>query len=113
MRPQTLLLSTFLVSGLLLCAIAIPLIREQIPRNRWYGFRVPKTLASDQVWYAANRFAGRDLLATGLIIAAGTLALWPFAGRLSVDAVSWWGLALTLVPLSISLYRGFQYLRTL
>jgi hypothetical protein len=113
MQSQTQLLTLFLVSGLLLSAIAVPLIRNQVPRNPWYGFRVPKTLASDAVWYPANRYMGRWLLASGLIVVAGVLALWPFAGRMSVDTVGWAGLALTVVPLAVAVYQGFRYLDSL
>ena len=113
MRPQMLLMTLFFATGLLLCALAIPLIREQIPRNPWYGFRVPKTLASDEVWYPANRHMGGWLLLCGVITVTGVLALWPFAGRLAVDAVGWWGLALTVIPLMAAVYKGFRFLEKL
>src|SRR5215208_3916274 len=110
MQPQTQLLTLFLANGLLISAIAVPLIRNRVPRNPWYGFRVPKTLASDAVWYPANRHMGRWLFVCGLIDLVGVLLLWPFAGRMSVDAVAWVGLALTVIPLAVTLYQGFRYL---
>ena len=39
----------------LLIAVSIPLMLGMVPRNHWYGFRTPKTLSSDSVWYPANR----------------------------------------------------------
>jgi hypothetical protein len=51
--------------GLLLAALAIPLMRKVVPPNRWYGFRIPLTLQDRQTWYAANAWAGRRLLFLG------------------------------------------------
>ena len=58
----------YFVAGLALLAAGVPLLRGWIPRNRWSGFRVPKTLSSDRVWYEANRVAGRDLIIAGAVI---------------------------------------------
>jgi uncharacterized membrane protein len=113
MRIQTQLLTLFLANGLLFSGLAIPMIRGMVPRNGLYGFRVPKTLASDAVWYPANRYMGRCLLVSGAILVAGILLLWPFAGRWSVAAVGWLGLALTMLPLLVSVYLGFRYLEEL
>jgi uncharacterized membrane protein len=110
MKPQHVLVAIFLANGLALMALSVPMIREQVPRNGWYGFRVPKTLASDEVWYPANRFMGRELLACGAVWTAGALALAVIAGRLPVDAVGWLGLALTSIPLAVAVYRGIRYL---
>jgi uncharacterized membrane protein len=41
-----------------------------VPPNRWSGFRVPKTFASEAIWYAANRTMGIDLLLAGAVILA-------------------------------------------
>ncbi len=60
---------------LLLVALAIPLIAGWIGRNNFYGFRTPRTLSSDRVWYPANRVAGLLFLGAGLVwLAAGLVA---------------------------------------
>jgi uncharacterized membrane protein len=58
----------YFVAGLALFAGGVPLLRGWIPRNRWSGFRVPKTLSSDRIWYEANRVAGRDLMIAGAVV---------------------------------------------
>lgn len=113
MQPQVLLLLVFLLSGALIAFVSLPLIRGRIGRNYLYGFRTPKTLESDDVWYPANRYAGRELLRAGLVLALGALVLLPFAGRLSVDTTVILGFIFTLLPLGIALYRSFRYLSTL
>lgn len=116
MRDTYLLVAIFLASGALLCFIALPLIAGKIPRNPWYGMRVPKTLASDEVWYLANRFAGKALFRCGRLIAAGSLILLGallLGAPLTVDQVGYIGLALTLIPLTVAIVRSFLYLRRL
>jgi len=61
MAPQFFLVGMFLLEGIVLGAVSLPLVASRIPRNGLYGFRTPKTLASDAVWYEANRYAGRAL----------------------------------------------------
>jgi len=56
----------FVVTGLLLVALAIPLIRRRVRPNFWYGVRTAATLADERVWYEANAASGRDLLALGV-----------------------------------------------
>jgi hypothetical protein len=41
---------------------------------------------------------------------AGSLRLAAVAAHLSVAAVGWLGLVLTLLPLAVAVYRGFWYL---
>ena len=57
--------------GLLMFIAAIPLWLRIVPRNRFYGFRLPSTMLSDERWYEANAFAGRKLFvgSIGIIIA--------------------------------------------
>jgi uncharacterized membrane protein len=113
MAPQFLLVVLFGLSGLLLALVSLPLIASRIPRNHLYGFRTPKTLASDGVWYEANRYAGRQLFAAGATIVAGCLLLLMVAGRLPVEAIGLAGLALTLLPLGTAVLRSFRHLRRL
>lgn len=62
-------------SGILLAALAVPLMRRRVPPNAFYGLRIPETLADDGVWYEANARSGRDLLRVGLAILVGSLLL--------------------------------------
>jgi uncharacterized membrane protein len=64
----------YLIAGLALFAVGVLLLQEWIPRNRWAGFRTPKTLSSDRVWYEANRVAGRDLMIAGAVVMATAIA---------------------------------------
>jgi uncharacterized membrane protein len=92
-----------LTAPIIIIAVSIPLILRMIPRNGWYGFRVPKTLASDQVWYPANQAAGIALLLAGCIWLAAAFGAVPPR-------------YVTLVGMSAiggALLVSFLYLRTL
>ena len=67
--------------GLLLAVLGWPLAARLVPLNRWYGLRVPATLADERVWYDANAVAGRDMVLLGGAVAIMGLAL-PHVARL-------------------------------
>ena len=69
----------FVGTGLLLVALAIPLIRRRVGPNGWYGLRVEATFADEWVWYEANALAGRDLLILGVLQTSLAVAL-PWLG---------------------------------
>ena len=57
----------FAVVGVLLIALAVPLLCRRVKPNRLYGLRVHATFADDWVWYEANARSGRDLAILGAI----------------------------------------------
>jgi uncharacterized membrane protein len=81
-RPWSLFI-LLVVIGPLIVALAIPLAHRRVPPNRWYGIRLPSTLADEELWYAANARAGRDMIIVGAVVTllalAAPLALphWP------------------------------------
>ena len=90
------LMIMYLVSGVLLIALSIPLIRGKIPPNGLYGFRVKRPLEDPRIWYPVNRYGGKWLLVTGvwIIFIALTLRAVPHIslvayalGVLAVDIV--------------------------
>ena len=61
-----LMAQTIIWIHLVIFILHVPLALRMVRRNRFYGFRVPKTLGSDAIWYPANALAGR-LMALGSI----------------------------------------------
>ncbi len=62
-------------TALLLAALAWPLARGAVGPNRWYGVRLPQTLADPDLWYPVNRFFGRRMVFISLQVAAASLVL--------------------------------------
>ena len=60
-------------TGIVFILIGIPAIFEMVPPNRWYGFRVAKTVSDERIWYAANRLMGYDILLAGVAILIAVL----------------------------------------
>lgn len=54
------------VGMLVLMAVAIPLARQRIKPNRFYGVRTTLTLRDDTAWYRANRIFGKVMLLCGV-----------------------------------------------
>jgi len=98
-----------LLAPLVIIAVSIPLILEKVPRNHWYGFRTPKTLSSDAVWYPANKIGGKYFVAAGLIqIVAVGLAQFTYP-----EAVATYGGFVILVPLLIAVVLWFVRIRSI
>lgn len=107
-----LLQAVFLFEGVLLAALAYPMMMRRVRPNGWYGFRTPRTLASKTVWYSANAYCGALLFISGLLTlaAAAGLSLYPGIEAdvygLSVGAV----MGITIV---LSVILSFVHLGTL
>src|SRR4030095_15419198 len=54
--------------GVLICALAIPLVLRRVPPNGIYGIRTKASFASESDWYRINSIGGRYLAVSGLII---------------------------------------------
>jgi len=61
-----------LATAVLIIALAIPLVLQKVPPNRWYGVRLKQSLASRDHWYRINYAGGWYLIywATVLFIAS-------------------------------------------
>jgi hypothetical protein len=62
--------------GTLLVTVSIPLIFKLVPKNHFYGVRIPKALVSQANWYTINRFGGVVLLFCGLLLVFFGYATW-------------------------------------
>jgi uncharacterized membrane protein len=112
---STYLILLYLGCGALWILLGIPMISGMVARNGIYGFRTPKTLASDHVWYPANRYAGKEMVKAGRVVLIGSVFMFAvnFVFGLSLQTVAVGGLVLLLVPMMIAMIRSFVYLRTL
>ena len=61
--------------GMLFAGLAVPLIQNRVPPNRFYGFRTPKTLSDPKIWYEVNRVSGVDILLAGALITISSFTM--------------------------------------
>ena len=83
------LLGLSFLTGLLFIALAIPLIQKRIPKNHWFGLRIPATFANERVWYEANARMGRELLLLGILSIVLGILLSGIATSSSLPAMLW------------------------
>jgi uncharacterized membrane protein len=63
MDPIAMIIGTsWVVTGLLLIGVSIPLVRGWVKPNHWYGVRLPQSFRSEEAWFAMNRFGGQRLI---------------------------------------------------
>lgn len=103
---------TYLLGGLLLVGLALPLIRRRIKPNPWYGFRVAKTLADSKLWYDVNAYSGRLLLYAGIATCLAAVALW-FIPGLGLGSYALGCATVALGSLLLTLLLSFRYLNSL
>jgi len=66
-----------LLGGIGVAIVLLGNVLGKVKRNFWLGVRTPWTLASDRVWYATHRLAGKSMVAGGLVVLAAALAGLP------------------------------------
>ena len=69
----------FALVGIMFVGLSIPLIRNRVPPNRFYGFRTAKTLSDPKIWYEVNRISGNDLLVAGALITTSSVTMFALA----------------------------------
>ena len=64
------------IGSLLLFILAIPLARQKIKPNRWYGVRTSLTLNNPNVWFQVNRIYGLSMLVSVFFLVSVLSGIW-------------------------------------
>jgi len=68
---------TWILLGLFMIGISIPLLKGKIKMNHWYGFRFMKSFESTENWYKINRYgAQRMILWSAVLMVLGIVILF-------------------------------------
>lgn len=59
-----------MLGGVALLIVLLGNVLGKVRSNFWFGVRTPWTLASERVWYATHRLAGKTMVAGGLLALA-------------------------------------------
>jgi hypothetical protein len=103
---------TFVVSGLVLAAVSVPLILGWIPPNGLYGFRVRKTMEHPEIWYPVNKYGGERLLLTSLLLVLAAVG-YTFMPGLPIDVYSYAVLITWVFGFTFAIVSSFLYMNTL
>jgi hypothetical protein len=73
----------YIMIGLLLLAISIPLKNEKVAMNHVIGVRLRRSFTSDKNWNLMNSYGGRQLLiwSAVLVLLGFVVLFFPFNGR--------------------------------
>ena len=106
------LLGMFIVTGMLLAGLSIPMILKRIKPNGLYGFRVKQTLENPDIWYPVNSYSGKWLLATGIFQICAAIMLY-FIPAISLDQYSLAVLGIFVLAFAIGLVYSIRYMKSL
>ncbi len=91
----------------IIVATALPMVAGWVPPNPYYGFRIPRTLASTAEWYCANSLMGWHMIASQAMAVMSMDALCrAMEGGFGKDRVTWgvlWSCATALVGIGTGL----------
>lgn len=103
------LLNNIYFSGsILMILLSLPMIFRRVPPNPLYGFRTRATLSDPDLWYAANAYAGKWLLADGLLFLLVVSAMRLFFS-FSVDVFSTIAAVVMLGSLTVTVIFCLRY----
>jgi len=113
MDQKVKLILSLVIPSILFILISLPLMRNKIPPNCAYGFRLKKTLANKEIWYKANQFGGRCIAWAGFISLAGCFWLFLNKENLSWAMINNMGLGFFVLPLIGALVLSLGYIKKL
>lgn len=101
--------------GVIMICMAVPLAMGRVKPNRWYGFRTPKTMENEDIWYRANRYAGRAMILSAvamILLASFIILLYQTTSLLSalppLAVLALWN-AIMLFPILGMIAASFHY----
>ena len=103
---------TILGCSALMLLVAVPLALRKIPRNLAYGFRTRATMANDEIWYDANAYFGRGMIAStlcGTLVAYVIYRLQPFSPEVFLPV----SVLVLVAPSVVAAIATARYVRTL
>jgi hypothetical protein len=100
--------------GVLFVLIGMPLARQRVSRNFWYGFRIRTTLRDDGIWYPVNERSGRHLIVLGSsLILVALMGLFFIGDDGTQRDLLILSLAITIVGLAYSIWTCYAFAREL
>lgn len=102
----------YIIFGVLLAILAIPLWNESITPNGLYGFRVKKTMENEKIWYAVNKYFAPWLAAVGLLTAFAAACMYYVPG-ISLDVYSLSVLAVFVLVVFLGIVKTARYMNSL
>jgi len=100
MQPVNIIGISTMAMGVLIALVCVPLLLDQVPMNRYYGFRYKRSMESDALWYAINHYGARQMIRWSLVLAAmgGFILFGPDRLVFPVLPAAPWAPLILLIP---------------
>jgi uncharacterized membrane protein len=99
-------------AGLVLIGVGVSLVLGRIGRNRVYGYRTPRTVQDDRIWYPVNAMTGLWMIWGGLLAAVIGFLLVVLRNRdEAAQLVLGIGVPALLICLGAGIYKGWRLAR--
>jgi uncharacterized membrane protein len=99
---------TFLLSGMLIFVVCLPIVHGIIPMNKFYGMRTKDTFKSDESWLHLNEVGGMIFAMIGFpLILAGVVGF--FIPEQFLQIFSTMVLIVTFLSIAAALYFFTRY----
>jgi hypothetical protein len=105
-----LLMGIYIIGGLLLILLAIPLVLRKVRPNPLYGFRVQWTLDDPELWYSVNSYSAKWLIFVGLCAILGAIGFALIPG-ISLSAYAFANLGIFTASFGFALIQSIRFLR--
>lgn len=102
MTADTLALAVVAVT---LAGLGLPLVLRKVPPNRYFGVRMPATIADPRVWYEVNAQSGRHMVGLGVALLVMDLYLAGIVGPVVQLSCCAGVLLVGVVGISVAAYR--------
>ncbi len=96
-----------ILSGALIIAVCLPLLKGQIKPNALYGIRLAKSFESDENWFKMNRYGAKQMMLwAGVMMAFGLATFFlPLHSHQTLTAI------VAVLPVLLVLIPAFQIYR--
>ena len=101
----------FVLIGAVFIVSGIPLKQGRIPPNYFYGFRTPRTLKDEKIWYPVNRVLGIDMIRVGAVIIAASLVMLAMRSWITSEAAVLVLVGTMIMSAVLMAIHGFATLR--
>ena len=113
MEDYLFIIYIFILVGALEIIMGLPLMYSKIKPNWLYGFRTPKTVKNEEVWYKVNERTGRDFIISGIIVILVALSFMVFDFDLDIGTVTIIQAFILTILVLIVLFRGLSLIKKL
>jgi uncharacterized membrane protein len=113
MDDTTIIFLVFTISGMAEIAQGLPLMFNKIKPNWLYGFRLPGSVANEEIWYPVNQYMGKGFVVAGIILVISTLLMFLMDFGLILFEKTLVLLFLLVIPIIVIIISSFGYYKKL